>query len=188
MTQKPSRRQYKSPKQECMQTWEEVYLAARPFVESCSMRKSRRATSITANSTPAMRNKQIPNQRASHRPRPLPAIREETLPETTIRGQPKDKELYSALARIRAKQARIDAFMSLRPTLTWQGMEDQSRPTLGSWHSHPDMDSLYCLLWDGPVPQQEAERRGNYPPTSVIQEYMAKHSMSSSSSSWSPSS
>ena len=79
--------------------------------------------------------------------------------------------LYQDLHLQRLKRCRIDQFNQVRPAMSWDGSYDEKQPHWGSWHCHPDVPGLHCLLWDGMVSRKEAQRRGNDPPDSVVVAY-----------------
>ena len=142
-----------------------------------------RANSLNKNPpTPPTRKGAMPSSRQQPRQPGLQQKMQTIQEEDHATLTAKDTDLYKDLARIRDKQSRIADFYAWRPTLTWHGTEDHTKPPFGSWHYHPDVPGLHCLMWDGPVPQREAERRGQSPPTNIIEAYIRKIGMTQTGS------
>ena len=108
------------------------------------------------------------------RPKPpglLPTISEhvDAVAQVVTTSQIRDDSLYRDLHQAKLKRERIADFLSTRPTLEHRGQSSsQPQPEWGSWHWHPDLPGLHCLMWDGPVSREEAALRGHFPPESVV--------------------
>ena len=114
------------------------------------------------------------HRKTRDRPKPpglLPTISEhaEAAAQQMTVSQVRDDSLYRDLHQAKLKRERITDFLSTRPSLEHQGQSSsKSQPGWGSWHWHPDLPGLHCLMWDGPVIREEAALRGHFPPESVV--------------------